>query len=272
MRRSIDTAPRDGEFVILEDDVSGSFEFAQWSAEARGWVRENGEPSEITPTHWQTMHLPQEGDEFILQDEFIPQKETGLSEPSPPREPRSFRFPSGQAAPQRPVAADADIALRQVANADPFTVARREARTAQGKSEREPRARRWFAVSSIAAAMVGASLIGLYFHAELAAYVTRYAGQQDSVRIGSGGVEVAEQKTPVPIQDSQKADSLARDPTLHQQSTRAMPPTELPPILFITFISSIGLTNDGIPAGLTRLRRQSELKGGSHNHVAERAT
>ena len=216
MRRPIDTAPRDGNFVILEDDVSGSFEFAQWSAEARGWVRENGEPSEITPTHWQTMHLPQEGDEFILQDEFIPQKEPGLSDPSPSREPRSFRFPSGQAA-----RAGATDVLRQVANADPVTVVRLGAQAAQRKSEREPRARRWFAVSSIAAAMVGASLIGWYFHAELAAYVTRYSGQLNNVRTGSGGVEVAEQKTPVPIQDSQKADSLGRDPTLHQQADPA---------------------------------------------------
>jgi hypothetical protein len=42
--------------------------------------------------------------------------------------------------------------------------------------------------------------------------------------------------------------------------------------LFITFIGSIRLTNDGMPAGLTRLRRQSELKRGSCNHVPECAT
>jgi len=216
MRHPIDTAPKDGKFVILEDDVSGSFEFAQWSADARGWVRENGKPSEITPTHWQTMNLPQEGDEFILQDEFIPPKVTGSIAPPASQEPRSFRFPAGQAAAQR--MADAG-SLRQVANADPVTVARVGAQAAQGKSEREPRARRRFAVSSIAAAMVGASLIGWYFHAELAAYVTRYSGQL--IRIGTGGVEVVEQETPVPIQDSQKADSLAPDPTLHQQADRA---------------------------------------------------
>ena len=81
MRRAIETAPRDGKFVILEDDVSGRFELAQWSAEARGWVRENGEPSKIAPTHWQTTDLPQEGDEVILQDKSTPQKETGLTAP-----------------------------------------------------------------------------------------------------------------------------------------------------------------------------------------------
>src|SRR5258706_9976358 len=220
MRRAIDTAPRDGKFVLVEDDVSGSFEFAQWSDEARGWVRENGEPSEITPPHWQTMHLPQEGDEFILQDEFLPPKETGSSAPSASREPRSFRFPSGQAAPQRPVA-DSGSALRQVANADPLTVARVEARATQSKSERGPVVWRRFAVSSIAAVMVGASLIGWYFHAELADYVTRYSGQLNNVRIGTGGVEIVQRETPVPIQDSQNADSLARDPDPHKQADRA---------------------------------------------------
>ncbi|MBR1155268.1 hypothetical protein [Bradyrhizobium sp. JYMT SZCCT0428] len=214
MRRAIDTAPRDGKFVILEDDVSGSFELAQWSAEARAWVKENGELSKITPTHWQTTHLPKEGDEFILQDEFIPQKEIGVGDPS--ASPRTFLFPSGLAARAR-----ATELTHQVANADSVTVARLEARAEQAKSERGPRARRWFAVSSIAAAMVAASLIGLYFHAELAAYVTRYTGEQDNVRIGTVGVEVIEQETQVPNQDSQIADSLARDPALHQQADRA---------------------------------------------------
>ena len=68
--------------------------------------------------------------------------------------------------------------------------------------------------------MVAASLIGLYFHAELAAYVTRYSGEQDNVRIGAVGVEAVKQETPVPGQDAQKADSLARDPALPQQASR----------------------------------------------------
>ena len=156
------------------------------------------------------MIYPQEG------DEFIPQKESGSSSPSASREPS---FPLGR--PQRPVAADAGIALRQVAKADPVTVARLEAQAALDKSERIPPAWRWFAVSSIAAAMVAASLIGLYFHAELAAYVTRYSGEQDNVRIGAVGVEAVKQETPVPGQDAQKVDSLARDPALPQQADRA---------------------------------------------------
>jgi hypothetical protein len=185
MRRAIDTAPRDGKFVILEDDVSGSFELAQWSTEACGWVREDGGPSKIAPTHWQTTHLPQEGDEVILQDRSMPQKGTGLIAPPPSRGSRSFVFPAGLAARAR-----AMELTRQVANAEPVTVVRLGAQAAQGKSEREPRARRWFAVSSIAAVMVGSALIGWYFHAELAAYVMQYSGEQDNARLGTGGVAV----------------------------------------------------------------------------------
>src|SRR5438874_2020195 len=214
MRHPIDTAPRDGKFVILEDDVSGSFELAQWSAEAPGWVTENGELSKITPTHWQTRHLPQEGEEFILQDELFvfPPKEIRLSELPPSPDPRFLLFPSRQAAPQRPRATELP---RQVANADHVTVARLRAPPAQ--SEHRPRARRWFAVSSIAAGMVGASLITWYFHAGLAAFVTRYSGELNNARIGTA--EVVEQRTPVAIRDSQQADSL--DPALHQQADRA---------------------------------------------------
>ena len=156
MRRTIDTAPRDGTFVILEDDVSGSFEFAQWSAEARGWLRENGKPSEFTPTHWQTMHLPEEGDEFILQDEFIPPKKTQQNAPAS-QEPRSFSFPAGLAARAR-----AAELTRLVANADPVNVVGVGAQTPQGKSERGPATPRWFAIASIAVVMVGArSSVGI---------------------------------------------------------------------------------------------------------------
>src|SRR6266480_1787463 len=55
MRRAIETVPSDGKVVMLEDDTSGTYELAQWSAEARAWVGENGELSKITPTYWHAM-------------------------------------------------------------------------------------------------------------------------------------------------------------------------------------------------------------------------
>ena len=52
MRQAIESAPKDQEAIILEDDASGIFDVAHWSPEAGEWISENGEPSKITPTHW----------------------------------------------------------------------------------------------------------------------------------------------------------------------------------------------------------------------------
>src|ERR1700736_3980826 len=52
MRRTIDTAPRDGSVVILEDEARGTYDVAHWSAEAGEWIGENGERTKITPSHW----------------------------------------------------------------------------------------------------------------------------------------------------------------------------------------------------------------------------
>src|ERR1700680_3127355 len=70
------------------------------------------------------------------------------------------------------------------------------------------RARR-YATSSVAAALVAAALIGTYFHAEVAAFVTRYAGQQDIFGGGTIGEQVVAQATQLPSQDSQKTDLSA---------------------------------------------------------------
>ena len=57
MRQAIETAPKDGTVVILEDDASGTYKAAHWSAKAGEWVGEDGEPIKITPTHWYKFSL-----------------------------------------------------------------------------------------------------------------------------------------------------------------------------------------------------------------------
>ena len=52
MRYTIETAPKNGNIVVLEDDTSGFLEVAHWSPEAGEWIRESGEPIEIKPSHW----------------------------------------------------------------------------------------------------------------------------------------------------------------------------------------------------------------------------
>ena len=58
MRRAIETASRDGKAILLEDDASGEYAVARWSAEANDWVGESGEPIEIAATHWYAMPPP----------------------------------------------------------------------------------------------------------------------------------------------------------------------------------------------------------------------
>jgi hypothetical protein len=72
MRQAIATAPRHGSAIILEDDARGTYDVAHWSAEAGEWVRENGEPSKITPSHWYP----------IPRDKYLPLERDGSSTPS----------------------------------------------------------------------------------------------------------------------------------------------------------------------------------------------
>jgi hypothetical protein len=69
------------------------------------------------------------------------------------------------------------------------------------EAKRGPRARRRFVASSTTATLIAAALLGLY--------VRQYAGQEDTVRIGTTGGQVVEQETQLPSQDRQKTGLLA---------------------------------------------------------------
>jgi hypothetical protein len=159
MRRTIETAPRDGNAIILEDNASGTYDVAHWSPEAGEWVGENGEPSKITPSHWH----PLPGENY---------------------------FQQGQ----------------DISSSAPATV---EAQTAPVEAKRARLARWRFVASAIAATLVAAAIIGVYFRAEVAAYVTQYADQQDIVRVSTIVGQIVEQETRLPSQDVRKTGSLA---------------------------------------------------------------
>ncbi|WP_407152789.1 hypothetical protein [Bradyrhizobium sp. ORS 86] len=52
MRHSIGTAPKDREIIIVEDARSGASDRVRWSPQTGRWIKENGDPISITPTHW----------------------------------------------------------------------------------------------------------------------------------------------------------------------------------------------------------------------------
>jgi len=89
------------------------------------------------------------------------------------------------------------------------TVAAVEAQTAPVEAKRTSHAPQGFATSSIAAALVAAALIGVYFRAEVAAYVTQYAGLQDILGVSAIGGQVVAQEIRLPSQDSRKTELLA---------------------------------------------------------------
>ena len=136
----IETAPRDGKFVILEEDARGNHDVARWSSEAGGWVGENGEPIKITPTHW----YPRQGENHLQQ---------GLD----------FSFFLRRAAEQRATAGDV-LASCSVA-ASPVTVVGTQ--TTPVEAKRVLQARWRFAASLLAASLVAAALTGTYFRAEV---------------------------------------------------------------------------------------------------------
>jgi len=217
MRQAIETAPRDGSAIILEDDASGTYDVAHWSPEAGEWVGENGAPIESTPSHWFPMPV----------DKYRRHEDEGSSAPSRV-EPSAWRarrysffpFSLRWAAPQRPTTSDV-VAPRSVPLAAPVTVAAVEAQTAPVEAKRTSHARQGFATSSIAAALVAAALIGVYFRAEVAAYVAQYAGLQDILGVSAIGGQVVGQETRLPSQDSRKTELLALQQQAEADQARA---------------------------------------------------
>jgi hypothetical protein len=166
MRPTIESAPRDGEFIIIEDDVSGRYDVAHWSPSGE-WVREDGEPSKITPLRW---HPVRNEEYHAFGDE------------------RSSSVPA----------------------AAPVTIAPVEAQMAQVQAERAPDGRRGFA-TSIAVTLVTTALIGLYLHAEVAAFLTIYPGLQN---IFGEQIQLAGQAL-------RKPDLLAHQPHAEPDQARA---------------------------------------------------
>ena len=181
MRHAIETEPRDGKAVILVDVATGTYDIAHWSAEAGEWIRRNGAPSKIKPTHW----YPMSRNAYRLQED------EGSSKPS--------QVFSNQAPLQRSAAASDVVAPGSVAMAAPVTVEPFEVQTIEAKLA--PRARRRFAASSTAATLIAAALLGVY--------VRQHAGQEDTARISTTGGQVVEQETRLSSQDGRNTALLA---------------------------------------------------------------
>ncbi|GEP57036.1 hypothetical protein [Reyranella soli] len=100
MRQAIDTVPRNGDFVILEDDASGTYAVARWSVEAAQWLDEEGKPSRLNATHWQPFDSAQSP--VVPTDELGSLTDSPKSSASPARGEASHSASGGMTAqPQR---------------------------------------------------------------------------------------------------------------------------------------------------------------------------
>lgn len=52
LAKQIELAPKNGDFVVLQDGWSGSWEVGRWAPESGSWIRIDGKPLRIFPTHW----------------------------------------------------------------------------------------------------------------------------------------------------------------------------------------------------------------------------
>jgi hypothetical protein len=159
----IETAPKDGRFLILKEDASGKFNIARWASEAGGWVRENDQPIKITPAYWYP--IPERND-------FQPRLDasTNPSEPERPAAPQ-LQLVSGV------LASRSNAASPDATSPDTIMAAKMDATAVEPKSAT---ARNRFAALSIVASLVVAIGVGMYFRAELTG---------DLLRIRSGQVE-----------------------------------------------------------------------------------
>ena len=136
----IETAPRDGGFLILEEDTSGKNDIARWASEAGGWVRENGEPIKIRPSYW----YPIKGENYLQHGPDISISPSQRGE---------------LVAPQQQFASD--IITSRSDAAPPPTVATAKIDATAVEPRRASRARNRFAVFSIAASLVVAVCVGM---------------------------------------------------------------------------------------------------------------
>lgn len=155
MRRLIETAPRDGTFVILEDDAGDNYDVARWSSEAERWVGENGEPVKIAPTHW----YPTEGEDHLPQGLDFPffLRRAGRQRATVGDALESFSVPAG------PVTGPEVDRL----DLSPIQRFASQGRTALIETGRIWQARWRLAAILLAASLVAAAVAGTYFGADL---------------------------------------------------------------------------------------------------------
>jgi hypothetical protein len=167
MRHPIETVLKDGKTVILEDDTSGTYELARWSADEDGWVTKDGKSYRGSPMYWHEIQRAEHPEGECKCSEPL-QTATSANlgaEPQPPPASAQNAHPPWEAS---------SALLRFVGLDKPIP---------RGKAH-PTESRRRFAVSC-GAAMIAASLTGMYFRGDVAAYAAKHAERSGEFAIGT---------------------------------------------------------------------------------------
>jgi hypothetical protein len=209
MRRPIETAPKDGTAVVLEDEAKGTYELARWSAEECAWVSKNGKAHEITPMYWHPVQRAEH-----LEGESPSQ--TGTSFPQLGTEPQ-----------QTPALAHAFAPPPVAASSEPANVLGPDKKMPPGKAP-PSQARRRFA-ASCGAAMVAVALTGMYFRSDVAAYVAQHGDRADELGAGSTPQgALLEQPRKISLARPQTQADVGSEPASAAQVTVGKAPTQNP--------------------------------------------
>jgi hypothetical protein len=196
MRYSIDTAPKDGEFVIVVDDASGRFDVVQWLAASQEWVREDGEPSNVRASHWN----PISNGEYDL----VVKQEAGCSLSAPPT-------------PSVPPKTQGLLAPFSVLTIVPAVGTPDEAEPLVATPTSGERGERRKFTTSIAVGLIAMAIFGLYRHNEVAAFFTRYPDLPNAVR----------EKVPLASRELRKSGLSAPQPQDESNPTNAADAAQL---------------------------------------------
>jgi hypothetical protein len=170
LRNPIETAPKDGTTVVLEDHISGTYELAHWSTEEGAWVGASGNPCQISPTYWLVM-MRAEG----FADECSSASAQQGGAPLPPeRKPASLDISSPDARSESKSVVGLEKQIRQEVRATKLS--------------------RRFA-ASCGAAMVAVSLTYIYFRANFAAYLAQQGDPAKEFGVRSKELSMGQQRT-----------------------------------------------------------------------------
>jgi hypothetical protein len=193
MRHPIETVPKDGTTVILEDDTSGTYELARWSAQECAWVAQDGRPYKGTPTYWHAIQRAEHPDSECKSTEAISPNLRSLEDIEQRLKALRKRYAEldklvplrngvvDGAEPQRAPALADVFAPPPATSSEPVSISGKQ--MPRDKAQPSPARRRFAACCG--AAMIAAALTGMYFRGDVVAYAAKHADRSGELRAGS---------------------------------------------------------------------------------------